>query len=112
MQQRPQLAQQRRHAAGVVEVLHVVLARRLEVEQHRRLAPHAVQRVEVDVEAHAAGDRRQVHDAVGRAADREQHAHRVLERGRREDPVDRELVSRHPAPPARPSPRQSGCDRR
>ena len=79
----------------MVEVLHVVPARRLEVEQYRRLASHAVQRVEIDVEAHAARDRRQVHDAVGRAADGEQHAHRVLERGGREDPVDGELVARH-----------------
>src|SRR5258708_5087063 len=41
------------HAARVVEVLHVVVARGLEVQQHGRVAAHAVQGLEVDVIAHA-----------------------------------------------------------
>jgi hypothetical protein len=36
----------------------------------------------------APGDGGQVHDAVGAAADGQQHAQRVLEGGRRQDAVD------------------------
>ena len=43
VQQRLQLAQQRAHAAGGVEVLHVALADRLQVDQHRRLVGDLVE---------------------------------------------------------------------
>ena len=80
VQQRPQLAQQRAHAAGGVEVLHVALADRLEVDQHRRLVGERVEPLERQADAEPAGDGGQVHDGVGRAADRHQHADRVLDR--------------------------------
>ena len=78
-----------------MEVFHVVLPRRLEVEQNRRFAAHPVQRMQVEVESDAAGNRGQVHDAVGRTTDGQQDAERVLERGRRENAIDRQLVARH-----------------
>ena len=46
-----ELAHQPRHAAGMVEVLHVVLARRLQVDQHRHLAADAVEGFEIDADA-------------------------------------------------------------
>ena len=81
MQQRLQLAQHRAHAAGGVEVLHVVLAGRLEVDQHRRRSRKARSACfRSTVMPSAAGDRGEVDDRVGRAADRQQHAQRVLDR--------------------------------
>ena len=45
---RLQLVQHRPNAAGRVEILHVVLACRLEIDQHRRRLAHLIQVVEVD----------------------------------------------------------------
>ncbi len=44
-----ELRHQLRHAAGVMEMLHVMLARRLQVDQHRHFAAELVERVEVDL---------------------------------------------------------------
>ena len=68
----------RRRRRRRVEVLHVVLPVGLRststgVSSERRSA------LEVDFDAEAAGDRGEVDDGVGRAADREQHAQRVLD---------------------------------
>ena len=76
------LAHQARVAAGPVEMLHVVVARRLEVDQHRHLAADPVELLEVDVDAEAARDGGEMDQRVGRAADRLQHAQRVAEGGR------------------------------
>ena len=65
--QRPQFAQQRGHAACGVEVLHVVLARGLEVEQNGRIARHPVQRIEVETKLRpgfTAGDVFEAHARV------------------------------------------------
>ena len=43
VQQRPQLPQQRAHAAGGMEVLHVALADGLEIDQHGRLVRELVE---------------------------------------------------------------------
>jgi len=95
VEQRFEFAQQRRHAPGVVEIFHVVLARRLQVEQHGRLAPHAVERGQIDLQAHAPGNGRQVHDAVGRAADGEQDTHGIFERLGRQYLVDGQAAACH-----------------
>ena len=97
VEQVAELAQQARHAAGPVEVLHVVHARRLQVDQHRHLAAEPVELVEVDRDAAPPGDRGQVDQRVGRAADRLQHDQRVAERRRRHERRGR-------GPPLRPSP--------
>ena len=88
-----QLAQQRAHAAGGVEVLHVALADRLEVDQHRRLVGDLVEARERDLDAEPAGDRGQVDDGVGRAADRHQHPDRVLDRLLGDDLARRDPLS-------------------
>ena len=78
----------------MVEVLHVVVARGLEIQQHRRVAAHAIQGVQIDVIAHAAGNSGQMHDAIGGAADGQQHTHRVLEGCGRENLVNGEALAR------------------
>ncbi|KAG1219479.1 hypothetical protein G6F68_021408 [Rhizopus microsporus] len=59
----PQFAQQREHAAGVVEIFHIVLARRLQVDQHRSFAADAVQARQIDNETHYDDERGQLDDA-------------------------------------------------
>src|SRR6187455_470324 len=53
-----ELVDEARHAAGPVEVLHVVAPRRLEVDQHRHFAAELVDLVEVDRDAEAPRGRR------------------------------------------------------
>ena len=96
-----ELRHQLRHAAGMMEMLHVVLARRLQVDQHRHLAAEPVEGFEIDAMRGAAGDRGEMDQAVGRAADRLQHHLRIAEGGRRQD------FARASAPspsPSRPRP--------
>jgi hypothetical protein len=69
-----------RQAAGIAEVLHQVLARRLQVDEARQLAREPVEVVDAELDAEAAGDRDQVDHGVGRAADRRERDDRVLER--------------------------------
>ena len=97
MKQRLQLAQQRAHAAGGEEILHVAVADRLEIDQHRRRIRELVELIERDLDAGAAGDRGQMDDRVGRAAERKQDAQRILDRLRVDDPrraCAREPISR------------------
>ena len=49
--------QQTRHAARMMEVLHIVLACRLQIHEHRNLAPDLIECVEVDRNAPSTGDR-------------------------------------------------------
>jgi len=95
MQQRTQFAQYGHEATGLVEIFHVVLAGRLEINQYRRFRTHPVQLREVNGDAHAASDRRDVNNAVGRAANRQQHAQRIFERLRCQYPVRRQLLFDH-----------------
>ena len=85
MQQVLDLAHQRAHAAAGKEVFHIAIADRLQVHQHRRGVGQFVELFERDRNAGAAGDRREMDDGVGRAADGEQNAQRVLDRFRRDD---------------------------
>ena len=64
----------------MVEVLHVVRAGWLQVEQHRDLAPKPVERLEVELHARPACDRSQMNQPIGRPANRLQHDHRVAHR--------------------------------
>ena len=77
-----ELRHQLRHAAGMMEVLHVMFARRLQVDQHRHLAAELVEGFEIDAMLGAVGNRGQMDEAVGRAADRLQHHLRIPERRR------------------------------
>ena len=91
MQQILQLAHQRADAAGGEEILHVAGADRLQVHQHRRGVGQLVELLQRHRNAGAAGNRRQMDDGVGGAADRQQHAQRVLHRFLVDDLVGREL---------------------
>ena len=97
-----QLAHHRPRAARLVQVFHEALAGRLEVDQHRRLAAHSVETVEVERIAEPPGHRRDVDDGVGRSANGQQHAQGILEGRRRHDLVRRQalLGQRHGARPA------------
>ncbi len=55
---RADLLHQARVAAGPMEMLHVVVARRLEVDQHRHLAADLVELLELDVDARGGAPRR------------------------------------------------------
>ena len=79
-----ELRHQFRHAAGMMEMLHVMLARRFQVDQHRHFAAELVEGFEIDAMLGAVGDRGQMNEPVGRAADRLQHHLRIPERGRRQ----------------------------
>jgi hypothetical protein len=91
MQQILQLPHQRAHAAGGEEILHVTVADRLQVHQHRRAVGQFIEPLERHRHAGAAGDRGQMDNPIGGAADREQHAQRVLHRFLIDDFVRREL---------------------
>ena len=78
----------------MMEVLHVVLTRRLQVQQHWRIAAHAIKRLEVHFKTHPARDRCQMHDTVGRTTNCEQHSHRVFKGFFRQNLVDRQTLAR------------------
>ena len=82
------LAKQPRRGRRRREVLHVALAGGLQVDQHRRLVGKLVEALEVELQAEPAGDRGKVDDGVGRAADRQQRPHRVVDAPLRDDPVE------------------------
>jgi hypothetical protein len=80
-----QFVEQRLHAAGRVEIREVVLARGLQIDEHRRAIGDLVDAVERDVDAAPAGDGGQVDDRVRGSAERHQHRQRVLDGLRRDD---------------------------
>ena len=79
--QAAELRHQLWHAAGMMEVLHIVLAGGFEVDQHRHLAAYPVESFEIDAMRCAVGNRGQMNEAIGRAANRLQHHLRIFERG-------------------------------
>ena len=79
----------------MVEVLHIVLARGFEVQQHRCVAPHAVQGGQVQVQAHATGQSGQMHDAIGRPPNRQQHPPCVFKGIWGQDAVNGQAIDGH-----------------
>ncbi len=73
------LAQHGEQTTRPEQVLHEVLAGRLEVDEQRHLAARPVEVVEREVDAETAGDGQQVDDRVGRAADGREGHDRVEE---------------------------------
>ena len=63
-----------------MQVLHVVLARGFEIDQHRNLASDLVEAIEIDPYAASRGDRGQMDQRVARAADRLQDDQRIADR--------------------------------
>ena len=95
VQQGFKFTKQRGHTASLVEVLHVVLAGGLEVEQHRGLSSHPVQCVQVNVLANPPRNCRQMNDAIGRSANGQQHPHGIFKCGGREYFVDGQALMCH-----------------
>ena len=65
----------------MVEMLHVMRAGWLEVEQHRDLPAQSIEDFQVDIHAGAAGDGGQVNQAVGGPADGLQYDHGIAHGG-------------------------------
>ena len=95
VQQRFQFAQHRADAAGGKQVRHVVRAGRFQVDQDRRLVGERVETLERHFHAGAAGDGGEVDEAVGGAADGEQHAQRILDRFFRDDAARPQVGADH-----------------
>ena len=82
-----QLAEDRGETAGPVQVLHVVLPGRLQIDQHRGIATDAIELVEVDIEAGSSRHRAHVDETVGGSADRLEHPQGISDPGRSDDAV-------------------------
>ena len=80
-----QLVDDRRHAAGAVEFLAEIFARRLHVDEQRHLVADLLPIVDVELDADMARDRVDVDRRVGRAADRAVDDDRILQRLAREN---------------------------
>ena len=87
--------EQRRQAAGVVEILHQEGAGGAEIGGDRHVAGDAVEVVEQELDAGAAGHGDQVDDGVGRAAERHVDDERVLERGAGKDVARLQVLADH-----------------
>jgi hypothetical protein len=71
---RAQLGQHRSQPSGVEEVLHVEIARGLEIHEHGCLIRNDIEPVEGDRHPRASRDGREMNDGVGGAADGEKHS--------------------------------------
>ena len=58
-----------------------MIAGGFQIDQHRHRAADRVEFLQIDAQAGAAGDRREMDEPVGRAADRLQHHHGIAEGG-------------------------------
>ena len=95
IEQIAQLAHQRAQAAGIVEILHQIFARRRDIGDHRHLPRDRVEPRHVERDAGAARHGDEVDDGVGRAAERHVHADGIVERGRRENLRRRQILPHH-----------------
>ena len=96
MQQVFQFTHQGAHAAGSEEVLHVAVADRLQVHQHRRGVGQFVELLQRHEQAGAACDRGQMDDRIGGAADGQQDPQGVLDGFLIHDFVGRKLRADQP----------------
>ena len=69
VEERVEFAEERGEAAGVVEVLHVVIARGFEIDEYGNFAGEMVEVGEGEGDSGAGGDRGEVDEAIGGAAD-------------------------------------------
>ncbi len=75
----------RRNSAGVKQIFHQILARRLHVDDARRAARDAVEILERQPDAQASGDGDQMNHGVGGSAQRHQNGDRIFESLARQD---------------------------
>ena len=85
MEQRVELAQERRDAAGAMQILDQPLAGRSQVGDPRRRPRDLVEASERERHSDSTREREQMDDGVRAAADRHQQRDRVVERGRGQD---------------------------
>ncbi len=90
-----QFDHQRAQAAGIEEILHQEFAGRAHIGEHRHLARQLVEALHVERQAGAARHRHHVDDGIGRAAHRHVHADGVVEGGRRQDALRRQILPHH-----------------
>src|SRR5690606_22785029 len=95
VQQRFELSQQCMHATSCMKVFHVVISRRLEIQQHRRIATHSIQSLQVELIAQSTCNSSQVNNGIGRAPHSQENTHRIFESCRGKDLVNRQPCSRH-----------------
>ena len=72
-------------AAGVKQIFHQILARRLDVDNASRAPRNAVEILERQIDAETPGDRNQMDDGIGGTAQRHQDGDGVLEGRPRHD---------------------------
>src|SRR5580692_3156628 len=65
----------------MVEVLHVVIAGRLEIDEHGNFAAKLVEGLKIEGHAGAASDGREVYESIRRAADGLQDHHGIADGG-------------------------------
>ena len=90
-----QLPEDRGQAAGPVQIVHVIITRGFEIDEHRRFTAHLVEGLVVDLIAKPAGQRGQMDNAVGGSACCQQNTQRIGERSGCQDFVGRELFPGH-----------------
>ncbi len=81
--------------AGIVEVLHQILAGRPDVGEKRRAPRQRVESVEIERRTGAAGHRDQMNDGVGRTTERHRGHHGVLECRSRQDLAGLQILPHH-----------------
>ena len=90
-----QFVDHRRHAAGAMELLAEIFARRLQVDEQRHGVADLLPILDVEPHADMAGDRVDVDRRVGRAADRAVDDDRILERLARQNVGRLQILPHH-----------------
>ena len=94
MQQRLQFVEHGAHAAGCMEVLHVMLPGRFQVDEHGSRLAKRVEMPQVNRQTDPACNGGKVNDGIRRTANRQQHAQRVLDRLTGHDSLRRDTRGR------------------
>ena len=98
----PDLREHARHAARLVELLHVMTTRRLKIDKQRDRLAHFVEQIQIQFETDSSAKRRKVNHGIGRSADRLQDNQRVANCIRRDDVTQRWRVA-HGQPGGHPA---------
>src|SRR6476469_1664961 len=80
MEQWLEFAQKRAHSAAGKKILHIAIADRLQIDQHGRRVGELIELIETNLYAGAPRDRGEVNDRIGRTAERQENAQRVVHR--------------------------------
>ena len=80
MEQWLEFAQKRAHSAAGKKILHIAIADRLQIDQHGRRVGELIELIETNLYAGAPRDRGEVNNRIGRTAERQENAQRVVHR--------------------------------